>query len=127
VYIIERGEIVSKQVSGEAANVLHMEREAREAAEERADDLKDALVEKNDRVIELERRYVDLRRKRDQARNQERRRIQEALGYWLEERVADLDARPGDQDDEGLAKLALLSDLRDFLDTLDPSGEQGED
>lgn len=57
-------------------------------------------------------------------RNQERQRIQEALGQWLEARVAELDARPGDQDDEGLAKLGLLSDLRDFLDTLDPSGEK---
>lgn len=39
-----------------------MEREGREAAEEKRDDLHDALVERNDRVIELERRCVELRR-----------------------------------------------------------------
>jgi protein-tyrosine-phosphatase len=114
---------MAEQISGEAAIAVHMEREAREAAEERAADLKDALVEKNDRVIELERRCVNLRSELDQARNQERQRIQKVLmGEGVRREIADIAANNGDAEDIARLVRQFLAD-RLALDILDPSGE----
>jgi hypothetical protein len=85
------------------------------------------LAAKDGKILELEAVIRSTEAERDQAHNQERQRIQEALNPVVQrlERIRDVDEQTSDGALGSLARHAL-DDLA-ALDTLDPSGEEGEE